>query len=136
MFFQLGSKTISWSSKKQAIVALSSAEEEYIAATGTACKAVWLRGIFKDKQDGNKGPTIIFCDNMSTIAMMKNHVFHSRTNIYEIQHHFIRKLVEKGEIKLQFCKTGEQLVDIFTKAILAEKFINFRRQLRVQGFSN
>jgi len=62
--------------------------------------------------------------------------FIAEPNIYEIRHHFIQELVEKGEIKLQFYKTGEQPANIFTKAILPEKFINFRQQLRVQGFSN
>ena len=72
---------------------------------------------------------------MSAIVMTKNSVFHSRTKHIEIRHHFIRELVEKQEIELQFCKTGEQLADIFTKALPMEKFIEFRRQLGIQDFS-
>ena len=60
--------------------------------------------------------------------------FIAEPNIYEIRHHFIQELVEKGEIKLQFCKMDRQLADIFTKAIPIEKFINFIQQLG--GFSN
>ena len=134
--FQLGSKSISWSSRKQATVALSSSEAEYISATSAACEAVWLRRILKDLQQGTKDPTTIYCDNMSAIAMTKNPVFHSRTKHIEIRHHFIRELVEKQEIELQFCKTGEQLADIFTKALQIEKFIQFRRELGVQDFSD
>ena len=102
---------------------LSSAEAEYVVATSAACEAVWLRRIFRDLQVNTKESTIIFYDNMSAIAMTKNPVSHSRTKHIEIRHHFIKELVEKGEIRLQFCKTGEQLADIFTKVISTEKFI-------------
>lgn len=134
--FQLGTKAISWSSKKQATVALSSSEAKYIAATSASCEAVWLKRILGDLRQSTEDPTRIYCDNMSAIAMTKNPVFHSRTKHIEIRHHFIRELVEKQEIELQFCKTGEQLADIFTKAISTEKFIQFRRQLGVQDFSD
>lgn len=75
--FQLGSKIVSWSSRKQATVALSSAEAEYATATSAACEAVWLRRILGDLQVNTKEPTTIFIDNMSAIAMTKNPVFHS-----------------------------------------------------------
>ena len=93
--FCLGTKLISWSSKKQKIVALSSAEAEYIAATDAACEAVWLRRILLDMQQSEETTTIIHCDNMSAIAITKNLVFHSRTKHIELHHHFIRKLVQE-----------------------------------------
>ena len=125
--FQLGSMVISWSSKKQAATTLSSAETEYIEVTNTACEAVWLRRILDDLQQDDKEPTTLFCDNMSTIAMIRNLVFHNRTKYIEIRHHFIRELVDKKEITLQFCRTDEQLADIFIKAIPSKKFIHFRQ---------
>jgi len=67
--------------------------------------------------------------------MTKNPFFHSRTKHIEIRHHFIRELVEKKEIELQFCKTDEQLADMFIKVVPSEKFAYFREQLRVQDFS-
>ena len=69
---------------------------------------------------------------MSAIAMTKNPVFHSRTKHIEIHHHFIRELVEDGELKILHCKTGEQLADVFTKALPADKFNFFREKLRVK----
>ena len=67
--FQLGSKSISWSSKKQATVALSSSEAEYVSATSAACEAVWLRRILKDLQQKIEDATTIYCDNMSAVTI-------------------------------------------------------------------
>ena len=98
--FQLGSKVIKWSYKKLATIALSSAEAEYIVATSAACKAVWLRRILIDLQHKQDEPTIMFCDNMSTMAMTKNSVFHNRSKHIEIRCHYICELVDKKEIEL------------------------------------
>jgi len=98
--FQLGSKAISWSSKKQATTVLSTVEAKYIAVVSATCEAVWLRRIQDDLHQGNKEPTTLFCDNMLTIAMTRNPVFHSRSKHIEIRHHFIRELMDKKEIKL------------------------------------
>ena len=84
--FQLGNKVVSWSWRKQATVALSSAEAECIAATSATCEAVWHRRILIDLQHKQQSPITMFCDNMSTIAMMKNLVFHSRLKHIEIWH--------------------------------------------------
>ena len=81
--FCLGTKPISWSSKKQKTVALSSAEAEYITATDAACEVVWLKRLIEDLQQGGNEPTIIHRDNMSTteksqwsssIEMMNRHI--------------------------------------------------------------
>ncbi|KAL5729604.1 hypothetical protein ACHQM5_002532 [Ranunculus cassubicifolius] len=129
--FRLGSKVISWSSKKQQTIALSSAEAEYIAATDATCEAAWLRRILTDLQQEDEAPTTIHCDNKSAIAMTKNPVFHSRSKHIEIKHHFIRDYVSKGEIQLEYVNTNEQLADIFTKAISTEKFNYFRECLKI-----
>ncbi|CAL8169320.1 unnamed protein product [Prunus armeniaca] len=131
--FFLGKKVISWSSKKQSTVALSTAEAEYISATSAACEAVWIRRILADLHQEQNTPTKLYCDNMSIIAMTKNPVFHSRSKHIELRHHFIRKLVEDGEIELQFCGTDEQIADVFTKALPREKFYYFRENLNVTG---
>lgn len=83
-----------------------------------------------------KTPTTIYCDNMSTIAEKKNLVLHNRMQHIELQHHFIRELVDKREISMHFCKTDVQVADIFTKAISMEKFIFFRDLLRVKDFTS
>lgn len=129
--FFLGTKPISWSSRKQKTVALSSAEAEYVSASDAACEAIWLRRILNDVEQVEKGPTTILCDNMSAIAMTKNPVFHSRTKHIELRHHFIRDLVQDGEVSLKFINTNEQVADIFTKSVSTEKFTKFKESLGI-----
>jgi len=101
--------------------------------TSEACEAIGLRRILNDIHQDNKELTRLFYDNMSTMALTRNLAFHSRTKHIQIQHHFIQELIDKKEIKLQFCRIDEQLAHIFTKAISSEKFVYFRQQLEVQG---
>ncbi|KAF7144341.1 hypothetical protein RHSIM_Rhsim05G0019000 [Rhododendron simsii] len=129
--FCLGSKIISWSSKKQRTIALSLAEEEYIAAIDATCEAVWLSRILFDMEHKEEGPTVIYCDNMSAIAMSKNPVFHGRTKHIELRHHFIRDLVQNREIQLEFVNMKEQLADIMTKAVAADKYSQFQEIMKI-----
>ncbi|KAA0045829.1 Retrovirus-related Pol polyprotein from transposon TNT 1-94 [Cucumis melo var. makuwa] len=98
--FTLGSGVITWSSKKQATVALSSSKAEYAAATSAACQSIWLRRMLTELQHEQEGATVIFSDNKATISMTKNPTFHSRTKHIDIRFHFIRGLVAKEEVSL------------------------------------
>ena len=134
--FNLGSGVITWSSKKQATVALSTSEAEYVAATSATCQAIWLRRVLAELQQEQEGPTEIFCDNKATISMTRNPTFHSRTKHIELRHHFIRDLVANEEIVLKYCSTNEQLADILTKTLSKEKFCYFRGLLGVCNFES
>jgi hypothetical protein len=101
--FHLGMNLISWASKKQPIVSIYSAEAEYVAATSTSCQVVWLRKILNDMSHTEKEPTLIFYDNTSEIALSKNHVFHKKIKHIDTHFHFIRELVNNGDIALQLC---------------------------------
>eukprot|EP00253_Pinus_taeda_P020674 PITA_20674 len=96
--FHMGSGAISWASKKQPVVSLSTTEVEYVATTTTACQAVWLRRVLKDLCHEQENGTTIYCDNSSAIALSKNSVFHKRTKHIDTKSHFIRELVNNGEI--------------------------------------
>ena len=74
--------------------------------------------------------TTIYCDNISSIALSKNPMFHGRSKHIEIRYHFIRELVENGDIKMEFCKS-EQLADIFTKPLGIGTFVHLRESLGV-----
>ena len=134
--FSLGSGAISWSSKKQEVVALSSGEAEYIVVTLAVCQAVWLRRLLSDLHKEQQGSTLIFCDNKATIAMTKNPAFHNRTKHIDIRYHFIRSLAARGEIVLKFCGTKEQVADVLTKSISNAQHAYLRKRLGVCSFES
>ncbi|KAL0403672.1 UNVERIFIED_CONTAM: Retrovirus-related Pol polyprotein from transposon RE1 [Sesamum radiatum] len=129
--FSLGSGIFSWASKKQATVAQSSAEAEYIAAAAASNQATWLRRILEDMGEKQEEPTTIYCDNKSAIAITKNPVQHNRTKHIDIKYHALREATTRGEIELKYCSTEEQLADMFTKALPRDKFEELRMKIGV-----
>ncbi|XP_073271383.1 uncharacterized protein [Primulina huaijiensis] len=126
--FYLGNNLISWHSRKQNCVSLSTAESEYVAAGSGCTQLLWMNQMIEDY--GLKSePLVMYCDNSSAINISKNPVQHSRTKHIDIRHHFIRDLVEKGLIRMEFVDTNNQLADIFTKALDFERFSNLRKSL-------
>ncbi|XP_028765324.1 uncharacterized protein LOC114723298 [Neltuma alba] len=127
--FNVGSAAVSWCSKKQDIVALSSTEAEYVAATMAAQECVWLKRLIKDILHEDEYTVEIKCDNESAIKLALNPVFHARTKHIEVRHHFIREKVLNEEIELTGVRTGAQVADIFTKALVKPKFQSLRKAL-------
>ncbi|GKV51828.1 hypothetical protein SLEP1_g58452 [Rubroshorea leprosula] len=87
--FMLGSGAISWSSKKQPIVTLSTTEAEYVAATSCACQAIWLRRIMEELELNQHEATSIYCDNSSAIKLSKNPVLHGRSKHIHVSFHLL-----------------------------------------------
>jgi hypothetical protein len=129
--FHLGSGAVSWCSKKQHTIALSSTESEYRATSAAVKEVIWLRRILEDLQYKQEQPTTLWCDNQSVIKMVKNPVFHERTKHIEIDCHFIREQASTNQIKLEYCPTEEQTADILTKALGKDKFQQHRFSLGV-----
>ncbi|GKC32580.1 hypothetical protein Tco_1039874 [Tanacetum coccineum] len=132
--FVLGTGAISWSSKKQATVALSSTEAEYVAACASACQAVWLRGILSDLGQQQSRATSIKCDNQSAVMLSRNPVLHGRTKHIDIKHHYIRELIANEEIQLDTCRTDEQVADLLTKSLPQMKHEELSAQLGMSTF--
>eukprot|EP00253_Pinus_taeda_P036216 PITA_36216 len=133
--FHMGSGAISWASKKKSIVALSTAEAKYVAATAAACQAVWMRRMLRSLGREQAKATVIFCDNSSAIALSKNSMFHKRTKHIYTRFHYIRELVSNGEIILQHCRTQEQVADILTKPLDQKSFEFLRKYLATPATS-
>jgi hypothetical protein len=87
--FGLGSGVISWFSRKQKSVALSSVEAEYMAASQASCEAIWLRKLLFGLFGHELRPIVIHCDNQSCIKLYENPIFHDRSKHIEIRYHFI-----------------------------------------------
>ncbi|KAJ9556920.1 hypothetical protein OSB04_011534 [Centaurea solstitialis] len=111
----LGDKLVSWSSRKQNCVFLSTAEAEYVAAACCCSQVLWMK-----IQLADYGYTMhripIYCDSSSTIQIAANPVQHSRTKHIDIRYHFIKDHVEKGNVELFFVESERQIADLFTKA--------------------
>jgi hypothetical protein len=103
----MGTRAVSWSSKKQPIVTLSSTEAEFVAATTCACQAIWLMKILKELHFKEDGPTQIYCDNSSTIKLSKNPVLHGRSKHIDVKYHFLRDLMNDGVINLIYCRSED-----------------------------
>ena len=115
--FLVNGGTISWSSRKQELVTLSTAESEYVAATNPAKEALWLRRIINEIFQPLDKPITLYSDSQSAIALTKDGSYHARTKHIDIRYHFIRFAVQNGSIKLIYCPTDEMTADILTKAL-------------------
>ena len=131
----LGRSLVSWSSKKQNSVALSTAEAEYIAAGACCAQILYMKQTLLDF--GVKLDRIpLLCDNESAVKIAKNPVQHSRTKHIDIRHHFLRDHEAKGDISLQGVRSEEQLADIFTKPLDESTFVRLRNELNVLDAAN
>ena len=133
--FQISGAAVSWRSKKQTCVALSTAEAEYMALASAAQEAIWLRQLTADLNSRQPGATIIFEDNQSAISMAKNPQFHGRTKHIGIKYHFIREQVNSGTVELRYCCTGEMVADMLTKGIYRNQFVKLRCMAGIKRLS-
>ena len=120
--FQLGNATVSWKTKKQAIVALSSTEAEYVSACLATKETIWLRNLFASVGYNQLHPTTTYEDNLGAIALSKNAMSTPRTKHIDIKYHYVRDAREKGQVRQEYCPSEIMLADIFTKALLKLRF--------------
>ena len=113
--FMVDGGAVSWSSKKQELVTLSTTEAEYVAATHTAKEAVWLRRLITELFGSIETPTTLFSDSKSAIALAKDGHYHACTKHIDIRYHFIRYIVEAGTIKLVYCPTDDMTADTLSE---------------------
>jgi hypothetical protein len=127
--FSIGSGIISWFSRKQRSVALSSAEAEHMAANLATCEALWLRKLLLGLFGQELEAIVIHCDNQSYIKLFENQVFHDHSKHIDIKYHFIWDCVQRAVVKLDYIQTDEQMAYIFTKALSKQKLMKFRDQM-------
>ncbi|XP_042755647.1 secreted RxLR effector protein 161-like [Lactuca sativa] len=121
MAFYVNESLVTWASQKQKVVALSSCEAEFIAATMSACQGIWLRRLVTELTKQRVPPVTLFVDNQSALNLMRNPVFHGRSKHIDIRYHFIRDCVESGEITVSYVCSNKQKADVLTKAMAKTK---------------
>eukprot|EP00253_Pinus_taeda_P003829 PITA_03829 len=128
-YIKVGSGMVSWRSKKQKSVALSSTKAEYMATSTTTCEAIWLRkllvSLFTQRMEANR----VYYDNQSCIKLSENPMFHDRSKNMDIRCHLIRDCVQHGVIQLQCFPTEEQVANILAKALGRANFVYFIEQM-------
>ena len=135
MLFFLSGSPVSWQSQKQRVVAISSCEAEYMAATTAACQGIWLARLVGEMLNVNVKQPRLLVDNKSAISLAKNPVFHDRSKHIELRYHFIRECVEEGRIYIDYICTNDQLADTFTKPLGRIRFLELRGRIGMTEIS-
>ncbi|XP_052726011.1 secreted RxLR effector protein 161-like [Vigna angularis] len=127
--FFMGGAPISWSSRKEPVVALSSCEAEYIAACEATCQATWLGFLLEGLKVELAGRVRLLVDNKSAIDLTKHPTSHGRSKHIETRFHYIREQVSSGRLEVVYCRSEDQLAYILTKALKGERFQSLRKQI-------
>ena len=113
----IGGNLISLKSKKQDVVARSSAEAKYRAMALATCELIWLKQLLHELRFSKDEQMMIVCDNQAALHITSNPVFHKRTKHIEVNYHFIREKTASGCMTTSFVNLSDQLADIFTKSL-------------------
>jgi hypothetical protein len=131
-FMFVGGNLVTWRSKKQKVVALSSAEAEFRGMAKGLCELLWIKRLLTEIGFAPTSEMDLFCDNKAAIAIAHNPIQHDRTKHVEIDRHFIKENLEAKIIRFPFVKSEDQLVDILTKAVSSKDFYNSLDKLRIE----
>ena len=131
--FLIDRRAISWSSRKQELVTLSTTEAKYIAATQATKEIIWLCRHIGEMFQPLKSLTILYSNNQSAIMLTKNGNYHTRTKHIDIRYHFICFTIDNGSICLLYCPTEDMVTDTLTKALPSIKAKHFAFELGLRS---
>jgi hypothetical protein len=126
-------EAVSWSSKKQEIITLSTTESEYVATTHTAKEAVWLHQFIGEVFQPLTNQIPLHSDSQAAIALTHDRSYHARTKHIDIRYHFIQFVINNGTINLIYCPTDNMVADTLTKALPNIKAKHFTFALGLQS---
>ena len=113
----MGTGAVSWSAKKQATVADSSTEAEYVSASSAGREIIWMRTLLGELGLQVSRPSVLLVDNQSALKVLWNPEHHSRMKHIDIKMHWIREAIKRKEIEVHFLQTRDMIADIFTKPL-------------------
>ncbi|KAI5344250.1 hypothetical protein L3X38_012127 [Prunus dulcis] len=131
----LGCNPISWQSKKQGSVSRSSTEAECKALANTTADLSWIRQVLLDLKMFLPDAPIMYCDNLSALALSSNPIYHSRIKHLDIDFHFVREKVQRNDLIVQYIPTEEQIADVFTKGLHSPIFLQHCLHLRLRSLA-
>lgn len=117
LIIKMGSGAISWASKLQPIVTLSTTEAEYVSATSAGQEILWLRNLFSELGHGIQGTSTLHLDNQSAIAVTRNPEHHGRMKHLDLCYYWLRDAVKAGSIDVRYISTKDMPADIITKTL-------------------
>ena len=129
--FKMAGAAVSWSSKKQTSVALSSTEAEYIAGAHAAKEAIWLRQLLLELGLEMSSPTTLHIDNQSAITIARNPEFHKHTKHINIRYHYLQQVINDGTLELTYTPTQDQVANILMKGLPPATHIKFRSAIGI-----
>ncbi|RVW92973.1 Retrovirus-related Pol polyprotein from transposon RE1 [Vitis vinifera] len=117
-----GGNLVMWRSKKQNVIAISSAEAEFRVVAHGICEIMWIRRLLEELKMTGSSPMKLYCDNKAAISVAHNPILHDRTKHVEVDKHFIKEKIDKGLVCMTYIPTEEQVVDVFTKGLHKRQF--------------
>ena len=129
--FTLGLGAVTWGSRLQKVVTLSSTEAEYMALGESVKDAMWIRNLLQDLHYPQEEPTLILCDNQSAIKLVKNPEFHRKSKHISVKEHFVREKHEDGTVAVDYTPTETQAADMLTKQLCHPKLTSCKRMVNI-----
>jgi len=123
---------VSWKSKKQETVALSTVEAEYMGFSRATTQVLWISKYFTEIGLPTSKPIVVHMDNNGSISHSLNDKNHHKTKHIDMQHHFIKDQVKYGNITFQYIPSSENVADLFTKSLSQEKICQFTTEFQLQ----
>jgi hypothetical protein len=124
---------ITWKSKKQTIIALSTTEAEYIALSEAGREACWLQGLYEELRFPQNAPTVIKGDNEGSVILTHNPQFHNRSKHIGLCYHWIQELMSNKSLDIMNCRNPKQMADVLTKALPKPKHTQHREEMGMKS---